>query len=54
VSAPRRPARVDDERLDDPQQMLGELVEIGIAEANAGPVDVETANHRMGEVLRNV
>jgi hypothetical protein len=40
--------------LDDPQQMLGEFVEIGIGEANAGPVDVETANHRVSEVLRNV
>jgi len=45
---------VDDERLDDPQQVLGEFVEIGIGEANAGPVDVETTNHRVSEVLRNV
>jgi len=50
----RRSARVDDERLDDPQQMLGEFVEIGIREAKADPVDVETANHRVGEVQRNV
>jgi hypothetical protein len=47
-------ARVDDERLDDPQQVLGELVEICVAETETGPIDIKLAQHRVGEVLRDV
>jgi hypothetical protein len=50
----RRSAGVDDERLDDPQQMLGELVEICVAETETGPIDIKLAQHRVGEVLRDV
>jgi len=34
--------------------MLGQLVEVGIGEAETRPVDVETADHRVGEVERDV
>jgi len=34
--------------------VLGQFVEIGVGEAEAGPVDIETADHRMGEVQRDV
>ena len=50
VAATRRTTGVDDERLDDPQQVLGELVEISVGIAEAGPVDIEAPQHRVGEV----
>ena len=54
VASARRPAGVDDERLDDPQQMFGEFVELGIREAEAGPVDVEAPQHGVGELQCDV
>ena len=54
VALARRAARVDDERLDDPQQMLGQFVEIGVGEAEPRPVDVEAPHHRVREVQRDV
>src|ERR1700736_2520734 len=41
----RWPSGVDHERLDDPQQVFGEFVEVAVREADAGPVHVEAAEH---------
>ena len=54
VALSRRAAGVDDERLDDPQQVLGQFVDVGVAESEAGPVDVESAHHRVREVQRDL
>src|SRR5581483_959519 len=51
---PRRSSWVDHERLDDPQQVFGEFVEIVVAEARGGPVDVEPTEHVPRELHRDI
>jgi hypothetical protein len=34
--------------------VLGEFVEICIGETETGPIDIKLAQHRVGEVLRDI